>query len=164
MLTQEELKKHLFYDPTTGVFIRKFATGSNRHLAGKIAGGYDGERYWMISVLNKRYRAHRLAWLYVYGTFPNDVIDHIDGNGQNNSIENLRDVTTAQNIQNQNKPHSKNKTGGLLGVSFHKAAKKFQAHIKTNGKNVYLGLFLTADAAHESYLNAKRELHETCTI
>jgi hypothetical protein len=122
-----------------------------------IAGGSDGLGYIRISVDNKNYKAHRLAWLYVNGEWPSHEIDHINGNRSDNRIDNLRDVPRAQNIQNQVKPHSNNKTG-YLGVT-KGPCNRFRAFIGVNGKNVNLGRFDTAELASEFYQLAKAMVH-----
>ena len=84
-------------------------------------------------------------------------VDHRDGNGLNNRRANLRDATVSQNRSNRKLgPGNKAK---LKGVSWHKLAGKWQAHITANKKHVYLGLFNDADAAHAAYARASAELH-----
>ncbi len=161
MITQSRLKECLTYDSETGVFIWLERTRShfktdrgckifNSRDAGKPAGSeYTPKRrrtsYLVIRIDGIQYRAHRLAWLYVHGKWPDNSIDHIDGNGLNNRIENLRDVTSREN--SMNRKTQLNNTSGVTGVRWHKGAKKFEAHIKINGKFKYLGLFTTLEAA-----------------
>lgn len=159
-LTIQELKENLHYNPETGVFTR--TKNSYRLRVGDVVKGKSAS-YISICVNNVSYYAHRLAWLYMTGEIPKGMIDHINGNRLDNRICNLRDVSNTENIHNQTRAHSCNKTG-FLGVSFDKNANKYRAMIKLDGKNKRLGLFLTAEAAHEAYLEAKRRLHKTCTI
>ena len=72
----------------------------------------------MITVDGKRYRAHRLAWLYVYGAWPLGRLDHEDTDRQNNRIKNLRPASNAENLHNRGK--QKNNTSGYKSVSWHK--------------------------------------------
>jgi hypothetical protein len=153
------LKEYLSYDHKTG----KFACikNSGKRKIGDSVGVHNG-RYLQIGFGGYRERAHRLAWMYVYGYIPTEI-DHINGDGLDNRICNLREVTHQQNIHNHRKPPSHNTTG-LMGVSYYKAGNKFAAHINLNGKKKHLGYFHKPDDAHQAYLQAKRKLHSTCTI
>jgi hypothetical protein len=97
-----------------------------------------------------------LIWLYAHGEWPKNDIDHINGNPNDNRLQNLRDVTTAENIQNQVAAHTRNKTG-LLGVSKRKHG--FIARICVRGVIMHLGTFDTAKEAETAYLAVKRERH-----
>ena len=99
----------------------------------------------------------------MYGEMPKQNIDHINGIRDDNRIENLRDVSQKINLQNKRNPNA-NSTSKFLGVCWHKSRNKWQSQIAVNGKDKYLGLFETAELAHEAYLIAKRELHEGCTL
>src|SRR5262245_44412369 len=97
-LTQKRLKEMLHYDPQTGLFTRRVAA-NNRVRVGEYAGTYrqncersDYTGYILISVDGHSYRAHHLVWLYTYGHFPTDEIDHIDKDGTNNRLSNLIEV------------------------------------------------------------------------
>jgi hypothetical protein len=107
-------------------------------------------------------RGHQFAWFLTYGYIPK-TLDHINGNGLDNRLCNLREVTQQQNLHNHRKP-PKHNTSGFLGVSYYKAGKKFSAHINLDGKKIHLGYFDEPDVAHQAYLTAKRELHTSCTI
>ena len=157
MLTQSILKEHLIYNHDTGFFYRNTSTPKGR----RKAGGYTDKGYLCITVNGKEYFSHRLAWLYIYGKFPYEGIDHINGKKDDNRICNLRECTQSENCQNQRKAKINNKTG-LLGVS--KNQNKFSAHISINGKQTLIGSFDTAKLAHEAYLESKRKHHEFCTI
>lgn len=161
-LSQDVLKEHLHYSSETGIFIRKI-TNSNRAKVGDIAGCKDSDGYISIGINGKQYKAHRLAWLYMTGELPKDMIDHKDGVRDNNRFDNLRQATNGQNLQNQIKPHNNNTTG-FLGVSFNKINRNYAAHISIDGKLTYIGSFATPEEASEAYLTKKRETHEFCTI
>ena len=104
MLTQKQLKKILYYNQDTGFFVyKKDIYNLNKYLIAKqgdIAGGINNRGYIQISVKNKLYSAHRLAWLYVYGNFPKQEIDHINHIRNDNRIKNLRDVSHKVNMNN----------------------------------------------------------------
>lgn len=160
-LTLEYLKENLSYDVNTGVFswIKSYR---NQHI-GKTVGSFDSDGYRKIKIKRKLYRAHRLAWFYVNGVWPDGPLDHIDGVRDNNAINNLREVTFAGNSHNQRKAH-KDAAHGFLGVDLNKAKGRFRARIQVNGKRVTLGGFSTAEEAHKAYVAAKRTMHGTCTI
>lgn len=148
-LTQEELKSILSYDPETGVFlwIRSFR-GKKRNEAGSL----DHYGYVNIRCFKRLYKAHRLAWLYVYGSLPDGELDHVNGDPGDNRISNLRIATRLQ--QCTNTKIRSNNTTGFKGVS--RANGRFVAFIK-NGKSKYLGAFDTPEQASEAYALAARE-------
>ncbi len=155
MITQERLKELLNYDPETGIFSWAVST-TYGVVAGRRAGGKYAVGYRYLSVDKRRYYEHRLAWLYVYGKWPEHEIDHIDGVRDNNAIRNLRDLTHAQNCQNIRKT---GKSSGLLGAHFSKKMDCWTANIRVDGKVFYLGVFDTEEEAHAAYLAKKREIH-----
>ena len=143
-LTAEYLRSILSYDPETGIFTWKVSTGP-RVRAGEVAGSVNSKGYLLIMVHSRSHRAHRLAWLYVYGTWPEDQLDHINRNRSDNRISNLREVTNKQNHQNRSK--SSNSKSGHLGVSWHKQNSKWQALIMHNQRGIYLGYFTNIEEA-----------------
>jgi hypothetical protein len=149
----------LSYDPETGEF--RWKVDRRRGLKGSLAGTTNSDGYIQIMIDYKRYRAHRLAWLFTTGEWPSHDVDHIDGNAANNRIANLRIATRAENNQNLKKARSSNKLG-LLGVVAHQG--RFMASIKVNGKSRCLGYFDDPQSAHAAYLAAKREIHPFNTI
>ena len=103
MITQEQIKENLHYNPDTGVFIR-LKSPCNGCSVGDIAGSVKKScrtSYLMISVLGFRRPAHQFAWVYMTGAINDLVIDQIDGNGLNNQWSNLRNVTASENSKNQ---------------------------------------------------------------
>lgn len=156
------IRNSLRYDKASGKLYWKQMLSKNV-LPGREAGTVHRKGHIVIQVHGQRYMAHRIAWLLHYGVVPNGVIDHINGNGCDNRIENLRDVTMRTNQQNRRTPQSNSKSG-LIGASFHRRTGKWVAQIKTPAGRKHLGLFITAELAHQAYLSAKRKLHEGCTI
>lgn len=156
ILTQEELKSQLHYNPDTGIFSRILNKRTRRK--SNRAGFYSNEGYLCIGLKGKYYKLHRLAWLYVYGRFPENHIDHINGIRDDNRLSNLREATPRENTQNI-KIYSNNTTG-YIGVTYYKRNKKYAAQISNKGKNLYLGLYETAELAHQAYLSAKANLHK----
>lgn len=108
MLTQKRLKKLLYYDKDTGFFIwKKDIFNLNKYnivRQGDIAGSINKQGYITISINGKRYSAHRLAWLYTYGHFPKQEIDHINRIRNDNRLYNLRDVSHKVNTENKSEP------------------------------------------------------------
>lgn len=157
-INKEYLQECFIYDKTTGNLIWKkrpvshFKTihamnWNNRRFVGLQVGNVktlkrSKTQYLATRVNNIFFAVHRLVWMYHFGIIIDSKmqIDHIDGNGLNNKIENLRLVT--QSINNRNKPlQSSNKTG-VNGVNWHKSAKKWQARITDlDGKRLDLGRF-----------------------
>lgn len=142
----ERLREVFDYDKGTGLLHWR-VTNSNVAVAGSIAGSYDG-RYVRVMVDGCKMLAHRVIWAWVTGEWPALDVDHEDTDGSNNRWNNLRPATTSQNIANSK--ISKANTTGFKGVVKHR--KRFRAQIMHNGKNKYLGLRSTAEAAHELYL------------
>lgn len=87
------------YNPDTGLFRWKQVRGGPQSFEWR-PGTPKGDGYYLIRVNNRLYRAHRLAWFYMYGDWPVKQIDHIDGNRGNNKIKNLRDVSGSKNMEN----------------------------------------------------------------
>jgi hypothetical protein len=151
-LTLDRLKDALTYAPETGSFTWR------RWRPGVVAGSLDRYGYRQIVLDGEIYLAHRLAWLYVHGCWPSEQIDHRNGLRDDNCIDNLREAACADNQQNVSKRDGA--TSRLLGVTWHKHARKWHAKIQRGGRKVHIGYFATEEAAHEAYLQAKARLHE----
>lgn len=149
-LTAARLRLRMSYDEATGVF-RWRDTG---RVAGYPAGAAGRLQIYVDGVA--RY-AHRLAWLYVHGEWPDGQIDHINGDKHDNRIANLRVLPgTAQNKQNQSRAYRNNRSG-MLGVS--RDGSRWRARIMVDGKSKTLGRFDTPEEASAAYRRAKAELH-----
>lgn len=155
MLTQYRLKELLSYDENTGDFtwIKK----GHGIKIGRIAGTTTKHTYRQIMIDNKTYLSHRLVWLYVYGYFPDKLIDHINGNGLDNRINNLREADHSQNLHNSRL--CKRNTSGFKGVFWHCSNKKWYAQININGKNKHLGFFDSKYLANEAVSVARYKYH-----
>lgn len=153
----------LSYDPATGILTWETSPSANV-TPGQNAGSFDGHGYRVVSVGGKRWGAHRLIWTMVNGPIPSGYdVDHINGDRQDNRLENLRLLTRAENNQNTRAARRDSKSG-LQGVTSHRRSGLFNARIKLNGISQSLGYFKTAAEAHEAYLQRKREIHPASTI
>ena len=147
-LTQARLKELLHYDSDTGIFIW-IAFVCSKVKIGDVAGHRNqSDGYIKVSIDNKDYLAHRLAWLYIYGEFPPDQIDHINHIRNANWINNLRLARDTSNKKNQSQ--YKSNTSGYTGVYWCKPRSKWVSQININGKNKYLGSFVHKKDAIES--------------
>jgi len=156
-LTADRLCELLSYCPETGEFRWKVYRCPNAR-AGDVAGNLCPRGYIKIKIDKKLYRAHRLAWLFVRGCWPDDELDHRNGIRCDNRIDNLRAATHAQNHQNR-APDRGNKSR-RLGVSWSRRSEKWCAHICVNREKKYLGAFDCPEKASEAYAAAKAVLHK----
>jgi hypothetical protein len=147
------LREHIDYDHGTGIF--RWRTKPLRGDVGDIATGEDGQGYLRLTICGERHRAHRLAWLYVYGFWPNDLVDHINMDRSDNRIENLRLATKSQNASNSSKRPSN--TTGFKGVT--RSRGRYVAQIKANGKVRRIGSYETPEEASLVYQVAASLLH-----
>jgi hypothetical protein len=152
-LEQGTLKKYLKYSKETGIFTWKNISKYHIEKNGSIAGFIAKNGYVVIKINGKKYKAHRLAWLYVYGYMPKYGIDHINHNRSDNRIENLRDVSASINSKNRHK--HKNNTSGFTGVGFVAKSNRWRARITVDGVVIYLGNFINFHEAVNARKNAE---------
>ena len=136
-ITQQRLHELFNYDAETGKFIRKIS--KKGQLVGFESKCKESLGYIRIHIDGVAYRAHRLAWLFEYGEFPKNEIDHIDGNPSNNRIDNLRLSNSTQNKCNTRL--RKDNTSGAKGIHWYTAYQKWQVKLTYNKKTVNLGYF-----------------------
>lgn len=141
MITHDELKRLLHYDPESGVFTHLVAR--QRVRVGSEAGGVCSLGYRRIKLNRMSYFAHRLAWFYVHGVWPTGDLDHIDGDPRNNRISNLREASRAENLWNQR--ISKNNTSGHHGVT--RRGNRWIARLMVNRRYISLGSYSSAEEA-----------------
>jgi hypothetical protein len=157
ILTQERLKELLNYDPATGVFT--WLKPVNRYSMvkpGDRAGCLHKRGYIHIKVDGDCYKAHRLAWLYVHGRWPEPSIDHINRDKADNRLVNLRETDQLGNMQNKGAYRSN--TSGYTGVSWNKQRNKWSAQIQFDGKLRGLGFFDDPAEAAVAYQRARTSL------
>jgi len=167
MLNLERLQTLFTYDATTGVFtfkpraLSEFATlKASRTFAtkceGKTAGWRHSAGYVSIKIDGAEYLAHRLAWLYAHGEWPEHEVDHINGDRADNRLANLRAVDKQTNSQNQSLRVTN--TSGVMGVHQDRRRGGWKAEICFKGKNIYLGNFPSLDCAAAARHGAQRAL------
>ena len=149
MLTADRLRELLRYDADTGLFVWLVCT-SNRARIGSVAGRSRHDGYRIIGVDGRYYLAHRLAWLYVRGSWPPDHLDHIDGDPSNNRIANLREASPLQNRANAR--IRRDSGSGFKGVR--KEWNRWSARITIDRKEIHLGAFATPEEAYAAYCRA----------
>jgi hypothetical protein len=143
-ITAERLRELMHYDPTTGVFTRK------------IAGFLDDLGYVRIGIDGGKYKAHRLAVLYMTGKWPKNHVDHQDQNRSNNRWDNLREATHSQNMANRGAwARAKHK---LKGITRSPDGKKFRARVMRDGVSHLIGDYSCPAAAHFAYIVAASKL------
>lgn len=156
LLTAEEARRLFSYDPDTGVLIRKVRT-SCRSKVGEVAGTIPKnarKKYCKVGINGVIYLAHRVIWLIVTGDWPDNEIDHDNGNGIDNRWNNLNCATVSQNCKNR-KQFSTN-TSGATGVFWRANRKRWVAYIWIHGKYKTLGHF-----RKKEYAIAARKAAET---
>lgn len=155
----ERLRELFSYDAETGIVSRRIAHFGRP--AGAAVGTINKQGYIVASVDSRLLYVHRLAWALQTGSWPTAEIDHRDGQKANNRWGNLRDVGRLANCQNRRTADRDSGTG-LLGAF--RAGSKFESKIRARGVLHRLGRFNTAAEAHAAYVDAKRALHEGCTL
>lgn len=140
---ERALRTHLSYDADTGVFLVKKQYG--RLAAGSRAGYKKRDGYRTIGFRHRVFQEHHLAWFFVYGHWPMETIDHINGVRDDNRIGNLRHVSLAENCKNR-RP-MKNNTTKVQGVYFFRRDSNWKASIHVAGRSLHLGYFSTKEDA-----------------
>ncbi len=147
----------LSYDKDTGVVQWLVDRQSTR--AGDAAGWTNTHGYLCVSINNKEYRLHRIAWYLANGSFPSKTIDHINGIKTDNRLCNLRDVS--QRVNNTNK--SFHRSGRLVGAWMAKdrTRKVWRSAIGVSGKRKFLGGYETEREAHDAYMSELQSISGT---
>lgn len=153
-ITAQRMRDVLDYDPASGDFRWKSPPWNHANLKGTIA-GCAATGYTLIKIDGRKYRAHRLAWLYAKGVWPKSRLDHRDGQTTNNRIENLREATPAQNCANSRRRSGKQVAKGVRRLP----SGKFQARIRCENKLQTIGTFLTEDDAARAYFERAQALY-----
>jgi hypothetical protein len=139
------LRELLAYDTETGVFTWRAARGGK--LPGDVAGSVcraRGKDYIRIRLDDELIMAHRLAWFYVHGVWPEEELDHDDGDGCNNRLPNLKPANRLQNNKNASLRRD-NQTGVPNVIKARNG--RFEARVRHLGVIEYLGTFDTVEEA-----------------
>lgn len=145
-LTQEKVREMFDYDPETGILTWRISRYPSK--AGDVVESLDERGYNRVHINRKGYRAHRIIWLWYYGFFPENGIDHINRNCGDNRINNLREVSYQCNARNSKLPD--NNRSGIRGVCIDRRRNKFLSSMMVNKKTCYFGMYndLTEAVAH----------------
>lgn len=161
-LTQARLKELFRYDPKWGHFYNNFDR-AHRSKEGDKAGWKSADGYIYLQIGEKRYAAHSLAWLWVYGELPDSKdVDHRNTKRDDNRITNLRKAT-----RSQNKANSDSQIPGKSGVrGVYPHGNSWRAIIVANSTRINLGTFPNKCEAELRYLEARETFfgefnHET---
>lgn len=153
-LTAEVAREFFRYDEHIGKIF--WIKSRKRINVGDEAGSPTHHGYRIVGIFGKRYLSHRLAWLIATGNWPENEIDHINGDTSDNRLVNLRPATRRQNSANRrNWPLG---VSGLRGVS-RKGKYLWKARINTGGGEKHLGVFESKNEAHEAYRQAAIQLY-----
>lgn len=154
MVKTERLRELFDYLPS-GELVRKLPASTNAH-AGDIAGYVRGDGRSFVSVDGKKYRTHRLIWLWHGRELPKRL-DHINRKEQDNRIENLRACTNAEN--GWNAKLSKVNKSGIKGVSWNPLNSKWRVRVRVNGSNLNFGCHEDLELAELVSIEARAKYH-----
>ena len=145
--SRQEILHSLDYNPETGIFTwihpSKYVPWLKGHTAGCVGSG----GYIAIKFSGGCFKAHRLAWVIIHGCNPLGVVDHKDGNIQNNRADNLRDLNPSQSAIN--KPIYANNNSGFKGVRAVRG--KWRSVIRASGRRIHLGYYNTVEEGAAAY-------------
>lgn len=147
---EKKLKYFLSYDPETGVF--KWANSPNYNIkSGDTARNITVKGYARIRLNKKHFFLHRVAWFFYYGSWPDCLIDHINGDRADNRISNLREASFSENARS--KGIQKNNKTGYKGISKVKGCySRFSARIVLPSGLKYIGSYKSEEEAHAAYI------------
>lgn len=156
MIAADRVRQLLHYDRSSGSLT--WAAPNARCLRPGDKAGYDnGNGYRRLRIDGRPYYAHNIAWLHAFGIWPERRIDHVNGDRSDNRLDNLRLASASENAANARL--SRANTSGHRGVSWHKAAGRWNAKIVRNGTTIHLGLFDRLEDAARAYRRAAHAIY-----
>lgn len=166
LATVAELHERFRCDPSAGLLWWRMSPSPYVRVGDLVNNVADrcngGLQYNAVRIRRRSYYVHRIIWAMHYGEWPDGQIDHINGNGLDNRISNLRVVSNAGN--GLNKRRHRNNRSGVTGVSWNKWANKWTAFIAIAGQKLHLGYFTDFDEAvatrrHAAYVLGFDPMH-----
>jgi hypothetical protein len=157
-LSARELRKLLDYEPATGLFrwrVKRRGRPYGWMPVGTVAGSIWPTGYRIICINYVRYKAARLAFLWMTGRWPSAFVDHINRDESDDRWENLRPVSISQNAANSWRGTTN--ALGLKGVCYEADRNKYKAYIEFGGRSIHLGRFKTAEEASVAYAAAAKK-------
>ena len=150
-ITKEALRELFNYIDGEFIYKKTMGRGSKAQKGDKAGWISSWDRYKQITIHKRKYKLHRLIYVYHYDIIPEPMqIDHIDGDRLNNKIENLRMVTYQENCWNKK---------ATKGYFYCKRTDKYRVQLAVNNKKIEIGRFSTSEEAREAYLEAKKIHH-----
>jgi hypothetical protein len=156
LITQDQLKSLLTYDPSTGKLFNK-VTRNTRAQKNCETGTVNTNGYVVVTIDGKKHLAHRLIWLMMTGSLPPHEIDHINRNRSDNAWSNLRAVTRLENSWNTGA--HKNSKSGHKGVAYVSKSNKWQVQLRVRGKTHYIGQYFDVMSALAAREEAEKVLY-----
>lgn len=164
----ETLRECFEFDAQTGILTWKRRPRShfcsdkgeacwNARYPGTVAGYRMANGYWLISIFKKRYLVHRIGWALHYGEWPSGILDHCNGNSDENQISNLRNATTSTNGQNSRRRITSK--SGVKGVSWNSKRQKWVANVCVLGQHHHLGAFHKLEDAESAVRERREQIH-----
>lgn len=162
IITQALLKELVTYNPETGIFTRN--SSNRRKSIGETLGGTPRkDKYMAMRVGKHTYLLHRLAFLYMMGNLPVNLVDHINGNKSDNRWCNLREATAFEN--HRNSKLSRNSSTGVKGLCYIEGIQpKYHASVRVSGKRLTKTLHLKGRVESEVVAQLTAWLEETRDI
>ena len=154
-------RKYFTYSPENGELRWAIRSSPAAAVGDLITSRTVRGNYLKVQFNGKYYTAHRIIWLMVYGEWPRDQIDHVNGDGGDNRLCNLREATHSQNQQNRRAmPNS----SGFPGARFDKLAGHYRVSVMVNGIIHNIGAFKDPEFASLVYSEAKRKYHKFAPV